>query len=281
MAAAYIAAPMTRLSRCLLLLMPLLLVGCSVRPLAVRALADELAAQGQLPEDDLVLARDAAPFYLKLSEAVLAQAPAHLPLATAVTANFTQYAYAFVAFEAEKLEAEDARGARQLRERAARLYRRAQQHGVAALGNAPLRREQVALAYWTAAAWSAWISLAKDQPDTVADLPLALRLAESAFALDPDHGEGQLATLLAQLEASRPGGSLAKAQAYFARARAAGPRHPGVALAEAETLAATDRDRHEALLREALALAAGRKDLPGQLALQRAQWLLSTLDDRF
>lgn len=286
MAPAYIAALMNRLlrrlSRCLFLVMPLgLLLGCSVRPLAVRALADELAAQGQSPEDDLVLARDAAPFYLKLSEAVLAQAPEHLPLATAVTAHFTQYAYAFVAFEAEQLEAEDARGAQRLRERAARLYRRAQQHGLAALGSAPLRDEQVALAYWTAAAWSAWISLAKDQPDTVADLPLALRLAEAAFARDPDHGEGQLATLLGQLEASRPGGNPAKAQAYFARARAAGPRHPGVPLAEAETLAANDRARHEALLREALAKAAGRQDLPGQLARQRAQWLLATLDDRF
>ena len=58
-----------------------LLSGCALRPLAVRALADELAAQGAAPEEDVLLARDAAPFYLKLSESVLAQTPGHLPLA--------------------------------------------------------------------------------------------------------------------------------------------------------------------------------------------------------
>lgn len=268
------------LLRASLLLLPLL-SACSIKPLALRALADELAAQGQASEEDLQLARDAAPFYLKLSESVLAQTPGHLPLATAVTSGFTQYSYAFVAFEAEKLEVQDARAARAQRERAARLYRRAQQHGWAALGQRAPSRDQVALAYWTAAAWAAWISLAKDDPDTVADLPLALRLAEQAHALEPGHAEGALATLLGQLEASRPGGSLPKAQAYFQQARAAGPRNPGVALAEAESLAATDRPRHQALLREALQTAAGRRDLPGQLAAQRAQWLLDTLDDRF
>ena len=275
-----------------------LLSGCALKPLALRALADELAAQGAAPEEDVLLARDAAPFYLKLSESVLAQTPGHLPLAAAVTGGFTQYAYAFVAFEAEKLELQDARAARLQRERAAGLYRRAQRQGWAALtqgrpdlpaalqgpGPVTLRREELPLAYWTAAAWAAWISLAKDDPETVADLPLVLRLAEAAYAVDPTQGEGALATLLGQLEAGRPGGSAAVARAYFDAARAAGQgRNAAVPLAEAEAeaLAGDDRERFATLLREALRLSAARRDLASQLLRLRAQWLLDTLDERF
>ena len=83
-----------------------LLGGCSTR-----ALADagpwpiSLPRQGMDTEEDLGLARDASPFYLKLSESVLARRiPGTVPLAEAVAAGYTQYAYAFVAFEAERLE---------------------------------------------------------------------------------------------------------------------------------------------------------------------------------
>jgi hypothetical protein len=38
-------------------------------------MADELASQGQADEDDLLLARDASPFYLKLSESMLRRTP--------------------------------------------------------------------------------------------------------------------------------------------------------------------------------------------------------------
>jgi hypothetical protein len=116
-----------------LLALSALLCGCSPRLLLVNSVADQLAGQGQAEEDDLLLARDAAPFYLKLSESMLRETPAHLPLAEAVAGGFTQYAYAFVAFEAEKLEASDAQAAQALNERAARLYARAQRHAMTAL----------------------------------------------------------------------------------------------------------------------------------------------------
>ncbi len=73
--------------------------------------ANALANQGQQQEEDLGLARDAAAFYLKLSESVLARTPGHLGLAESVAGGFTQYAYAFVAFEADRLDATDTRAA--------------------------------------------------------------------------------------------------------------------------------------------------------------------------
>ncbi|HMZ75988.1 MAG TPA: TRAP transporter TatT component family protein, partial [Rhodocyclaceae bacterium] len=102
-----------------LALLSLGLSACSPRQLVVRSVADQLAGQDAGSENDPELAREASAFYLKLSESVLRQDPDHLPLATAVAGGFTQYAYAFVAFDADRLEARDSRGAQALRERAA------------------------------------------------------------------------------------------------------------------------------------------------------------------
>ena len=276
----------------------LLLSACSSQSLVTRAMADALASQSQSNEEDLQLAREASAFYLKLSESILEQTPAHTALATSVSSGFTQYAYAFVEFEAEKLETQDARAAQQQRQRAARLYDRAKQHGLRALTlqqpdlltalasdhAVPLRTEQVGLAYWTAAAWAASISLNKDQPERVADLPLVLRLAQAADALAPTHDDGGLACLLGTLEASRPGGSAEKAATYFSRsARISAGRSAGVWVAQAEALAlpAGDRPRFEALLQQALQVAQTHRNLANEVMRERAQWLLNTLDERF
>lgn len=281
-----------------------LLSACSPRMLLVKNVADELASQDQTEEIDITLARDASAFYLKLSESVLRQTPGHLPLAEAVARGFTQYAYAFVAFEADRTEAQDARTAQRLRERAARLYWRAHRHAmtalelnnpdfVKALSRAPVDRgievlrlppDQVSVAYWAAASWGAYISLSKDKPDVVADLPIAMRLAQQAWMSDPGHGKGALASLMGTFEAARPGGSLRQAQAYFDQAIAAGQgSNAGVYVAQAELLAVQSGDRanFEALLRQALATSATHRDLGNEVMRERAQWMLDTADDRF
>jgi predicted anti-sigma-YlaC factor YlaD len=281
----------------LLAALALLLAACSPRMLLVRTVADELAGSGGANEEDLGLARDAAAFHLKLSEQVLRQTPAHLALAEAVTGGFTQYAYAFIAFDADKQESKDARAAQRQRERAARMYARAHRHAMAALeaaqpgfakalagGTASVPADQVGLAYWGAAAWAGAISLSKDRPDTVADLPLAVSLAQLAYARDPGHGQGALAALMGTLEAARPGGSAAQAATYFDQATGlGGGRNAGVFVARAEALAlpAGDRPGFEALLRQALVAADAQRDLGNQAMRERAQWLLDTIDDRF
>jgi len=285
----------------------LLLAACSPRMLIIQGVADELASQGAAPEEDLILARDAGAFYLKLSESLLREQPGNLKLAEAVAGGFTQYAYAFVAFEAERLEAKDSKAAQKLRERAARLYLRAQRHAMAALeaqspgfGKAlaarqgaggeqvktgpQLRPEQVGVAYWGAAAWGGYISLSKDDPDVVADLPVAIRLAQLAWDTTPDHAQGALASLMGTFESSRPGGSAPRAAAYFAQAVQAGQSaNAGVYVAMAESIAlpANDRKSFETLLRQALDIAGKRRDLQNGVMRERAQWLLDTADDRF
>ena len=267
----------------------------------MQRVADELAGQGSAPEEDLQLAHEASAFYLKLSESILRECPGNLRLAEAVAGGFTQYAYAFVAFEAERIESKDAREAQKIRERAARLYGRAHGHAMAALERGTPRfarslanpdpkqwpvitDKQVGVAYWAATSWGGLISLSKDDPDVVADLPLAIRLASIAWAKAPDYGEGALASLMGTFEAARPGGSGARAAAYFDRAIAAGGnKNAGVFVARAEAIAlpAGDRATFEALLRQALAAGANRRNLQNEVMHERAQWLLDTADDLF
>lgn len=278
-----------------------LLSACSPRHLIIQGVANELAEQGSAAEDDLVLAREASAFYLKLSESLLRDAPSNLKLAEAVSAGFTQYAFAFVVTEAERLEAKDAKDAQKLRERAARLYLRAHRHGMAALaattpgfGKAlaqtdstlwpQLKDEQIGVAYWAAASWGGYIALSKDNPDTVADLPLAIRLASQAYAVKPNHGDGALASLMGTFEAARPGGSARQATAYFDQAIALGAgQNAGAFVGKAEAIAlpAQDRPAFEALLRQAVAASQVRRDLSNEVMRERALWLLETADDLF
>jgi predicted anti-sigma-YlaC factor YlaD len=280
----------------------LILSACSPRQMVIGQLANGLAVQGQAEEDDLDLAREASAFYLKLSEAVLREKPGHTALAESVAGGFTQYAYAFVAFEADRVEERDVKEAERLRQRAARLYRRAQRHAMTALETAhpglrvalaapdalpKLAKEEVGLAYWAAAAWGGWISLGKDNPDLVADLPLPARLAQVAWQTDPDWGQGSLTSLLATFEAARPGGNRTQALAWFDQAiaqsagRSAGPL---VTKAEGHALPAGDRTAFEALLNDALALpesADGAANLQNQVMRRRAEWLLEKSGDLF
>ena len=282
----------------------LALVACSPRQLVIDRLADELASQSSQAESDWQLARDAAPFYLKLSESVLAQRPEHRRLAESVAAGFTQYSYAFVVQEADRLESRDAKAAEQLRRRAAALYRRAHLHAMRALTLAypglpaalaePASRlrlpaADVGLAYWAAAAWGGWISLSKDDPEVVADLPLAVSLADLAWRSDPDWGQGSLTSLRATFEAARPGGRPDQALAWFdqAIAQSAG-QNAGVFVAKAESwaLPAGERAAFEALLQRALSITLPPDSPQAQananaLMQTRAAWLLQQADDLF
>lgn len=278
-----------------------LLAACSPRQLVLHSVADELASQGSAAEDDLELAHEASAFYLKLSESVLREDPGNLRLVAAVAAGFTQYAYAFIAFPAERIESKDAKAAQKLRERAARLYARARDHALAALEQRTpgfaqalrntdpkrwprIRADEVGVAYWGAAAWAGHISLSKDDPEAVADLPLATRLATLAYARDPRFEQGSLASLMGVLEAARPGGSTVRATGYFDEAIAAsGGHNAGVFVARAESIAlpAGDRAGFESLLRQALTTAAQERSVRNAVMRERAQWLLDSADDLF
>ena len=286
---------------CVMLLAIQALTGCAVKPLVMDKVADALSMQGQSNEDDIYLVRNASAFYLKLSESVLRETPRNLKLAESVAAGFTQYAYAFVAFDAEKLESQDAKAAQRIRERAAHLYWRANQHAMRALEVSipgfkqaliqndlqvlkQLKQEHVGLAYWAAASWGGFISLSKDDPDKVADLPLAVNLARLAWEKNPNFDHGNLTSLMGTFEAARPGGSLLVAEKYFDQAIAQSKGEsasPWVAKAESIALKKQDPKIFTQWLGEAIQIAKAYRNLENELMRERAVWLLEMSEDLF
>jgi len=278
------------------------LSGCSTNRLLARAVADQLAARADDQEEDLELARDAAPFFLKFSESVLAQTPDHEALAETVAAGFVRYAWAFVAFEADRVESRDSAAAARLRQRAVKLYARAEGHAMRALehhypgigqklaaSSSPRDALEIAprhagLAYWAAAAWGARISLSKSDAESLAQLPAATRLVTRLTACCLTWGDGAIAALAGNFEAGRPGGRIEDARRWFDEAmRLSGSRMAAVPLARAEALSlpAGDREEFVRLVREAVAIASRYPGADNRIMLDRAQWLLDTVDDRF
>ena len=297
-----------------LILTCLCLSACSFQGLVNHQLANQLSSEGLSSEDDVGLAHDASAFYLKLSEATLKSEPDHIALAQSVTSGLTQYAYAFIAQVADELQSTDAEKSNQLRERAKRMYARAQAHGMkalelnqpgltealinahqvgaksskaATLGPNPalkLDPRLVGLAYWSAASWAARISLSTDEPEVVADFPQVMTLAQLAYQSNAQFGNGSLASLLGALEMARPGGSKAKALNYFDQAIALAKGQdsgPWVSKAESYALPMGDKTQFESLLNQTLEFGKTHHDLTSQIMSARAKWLLAQLDDLF
>jgi predicted anti-sigma-YlaC factor YlaD len=289
-----------------LLLAPLL-GACSIRGMAISAMADGLSATGGTfgSDDDPELVRAATPFALKTLEALLAERPDHPGLLLAAARGFTQYTYAFVETDAVLLEDDDPARSRQGLDRARRLYSRARDYGLrgleagrpgatAALGASPeaanaFGRDQLELLYWTAAAWGAAISLGMEDPALIADFPVVQALARRAAELDPDWDQGALHDLLIALESvpELMGGSEARARAHFRRSlelsggQKAGPY---VALAGGLAVARQDRAEFESLLAAALAVdpdAEPALRLANLIAQKRARHLLARADRLF
>lgn len=280
--------------------------GCSIERFAANRIGDTLAASGTTyaADDDPQLVAAALPFSLKLMESVLASAPEHRALLGATCAAFTQYAYAFVQQDADAVALEDTDRAWQGWQRAERLYLRARDYGLRGLDAAipgfatglrqdratavaRARASEVDLLFWTAASWGAAISLAKDDPDLVADLPVVSALIDRALAVDEAWDRGAIHSFMVTYAMVRPdaeGDRLEAARRHFDRAlelaqgRAAGPH---VSWAEAVCLPREDRACFEQSLQAALAVDADAEPatrLANTVMQRRAAWLLAHAD---
>lgn len=285
------------------------LSGCSVRKLATGALADALSGTGttMASDNDPELVRDASAFGLKTMEGLLPEEPQHQGLLTALTGGFAQYGYAFVQQEADALElAGKLAEAKARRARAHRFYRRALGYGLKGLelkspgigerlkslkgvgeALAPLKKEDVPLIYWTAAAWALAITSNKEDMGLISQLPAPEALVRRALELDEAWGDGSLHEFMVSLEASKPGGSQAAAQKHYDRAlELSGGRHLGLYLAWAEgpLVQGQRKDEFVALLKKVLATDVDQSmpdRLANTIAQRRASLLLAHLDDLF
>jgi hypothetical protein len=174
-------------------------------------------------ECDPELARKAIPANLKLLEGLLKNDPENRELLVTLSMGFSGYSLLFV----EKDEPE----------RASRLYGRARDYGIRALGDkgdalrnsAGLGRETKTLLkamgeddlealFWTAFSWNAWINLNLDKPEALSQLGVAGAFLERIMEIDPGYMHGLPHLLMGVSLAARPpllGGDRVRAKSAF------------------------------------------------------------------
>lgn len=288
----------------------LALSACSGPASSIVASAVSESSETYAREDDVELVRLAVPFGLKTMEGLLEKQPRHQKLLTALTANFTQYAYGFVHEDADEADwAGKYDVARAQRDRARKLFLRARDYGLRGLDEAQddlgkaLREgkdvkkalaeaevDDVPLLYWTATAWLLAISDGKSDMGLVAELPVPLAMMERALALDEAWGDGSLHEFYVTWDGTRTageGGGPQKAKAHLDRALALSMNKklgPHVSWAEGVLVMMQDRPEFERVLREVLAADPGaepRYRLANVFAQRRAKALLARADDLF
>jgi predicted anti-sigma-YlaC factor YlaD len=225
----------------------------------------------------------------------------------ATASGFTEYAYAFVQQDADELEDKDLTAAEEMRGRARRLYLRARNYGLRGLEvrhkgfEKTLRadpKQAVRMAtvkdvprlYWTALSWAGAISLSKDNPDLIAEMPMVEAMMDRALVLNEAFDFGAIHAFLITYEMSRPGGtgdSAARSRQHFERALALTKRMqagPIVSYAEAVCVQQQDQKQFETLLHQALAINPDAKPewrLANLIMQRRAKWLLTRTDQLF
>jgi len=279
-----------------------------LRGLAIDGLTDALAgsARSYASDDDPELVGDAMPFVLKTVESLLLEEPENQELLLQACSGFTQYAYAFVELDADRVEGDDYAQALELRDRAFRLYLRARDYGLRALelrhpgmdqglranpsgAVQALGLDDVELAYWTAAAWGSAIGTGLDHPEVAADVDAVRELLARALELNESWDEGALHEAMISIESlpEAMGGSPERAREHYARAlELSGGRHAStyLSLAVGVSLPAQDPAEFRFLLQKALAVdldADPGARLSNRLAQRRARQLLDDTQDLF
>ena len=252
--------------------------------LAVLVFTPTLAQATALPGDIKTLSCVAG----KLGELILWSDPRPRLRAWAIS-SLVKDAYGIRAFEAEQLELTDPEAAKSKRAEAIRLLKIAKEAGwdhlkSIALNPRAAASDELALAYWTSAAWGALIALDRDDFDALADWPKAKALADWVRQQQADFGEGAALMLAASFEWSSPGGDKAQAKLWFTAVLnqyGAKQAMPHVFLAEQLDLDAGDRQAFEDRLRLAIKVAEAYPSFENRVAASKALWLLDRIDSLF
>ena len=284
--------------------------GCSFRDLAAGTIGDMLSEEGSAfaDDDDIELVGDALPFSLKLTDGLLQKDPRHRGLLRSAAQGYVLYAYAYVQFPAEQAATDDLDRARQLRDRARKLYRRAYDYAIRGLelnhpgfgealhadpGEAVQRIAgaeigEVPFLYWAASALGLAISVSKDDPAMLAHLSEVEAMLARALALDETYDGGALHEFALIMAAAIP--HLRDRSVIDRHYRRALQLSEGkrasvyVSYAMAGPLRAQNREAFRALIEKALAVdpdAVEGQRLSNAIAQRRARWLLRRMDELF
>jgi len=291
----------------MILLIVMILSGCSFRSMAVNAVLPTLVNPAvYLSEEDPEVARDALPFLLKTIESIIDAEPQRQDTLLFANTGFVLYATAFLQAEAQLAEWEDYARATELNERARQMFLRARNYGLRNLEidypgvserlssepeNAVMvfETDDVESLYYLGGAWVLAISLGLDQPALVADFPAARALLGRALELDEDFQRGALHAAFITLESvgEAMGGSNKRAREHFKRAVELSEGQdvgPYLSLASGVAVSEENRDEFRDLLETALAIDSDehpQNRLLNLIGQNRARVLLEHIDDLF
>jgi len=295
-----------------LLAVTLLLAGCSINRIAVRAVSDALSTQAGEPDafstdNDPALVGDALPFVLKLYDTLLLEDPENEGLLLSSANAYVSYANAFLQSRAAMLPQAEFERREELIARAKNLYLRGRDRALRAL---ELRYpgftedvksddpellsqttvEDVPYLYWAAAGWMGAVSTDPFDIGLSMEAGRAGAVMDRAFELDPDFDNGAIHEFYIAYYAGLPeglGGSTHKAEHHFEQAvRLADGKKasPYVALATSVALPAQDAERFVELMEKALevdAEAHPRYRLVNTIKQDEARFYLDNLERFF
>jgi predicted anti-sigma-YlaC factor YlaD len=283
--------------------------GCSIKSIALNSIGDALSGESSVftSDNDPDLIKDALPFALKLHESILEGVPDHKGLILATSKAFCMYSYAFVQIESERVDKEDYEKAKYLRHRAYLLYLRARDYALRGLelnhrgfselirkdlksAIAMTNKEDVPLLYWCGASWVAALTVAKDNVELIAEMPIGVAMVNRVLELDESFDDGSAHEFFISYEGSRSeamGGSEKKAREHFKRAVELSKGEkvgPYLSLATSVCLMKQDVNEFKNLLNQALSIDVNKNPkyrLSNIIMQRRAKWLLDNINDYF
>lgn len=298
---------MSRLPICSVVVLAVVISGCSPKKMGISRMADALTstASAFTRDNDPEFVRQAAPSTLKMVEMLLEESPTHAGLLMTACSGFTQYAYAFLQADADASDPASAT-AKELKARGSAMYDRARGYCLRALelrhagvGRALQGDAKAALAsmgvadvpalYWTGVAWGGALTLADNQFARIGELATVRALFSRALQLDDTWDGGAIHEAMIAVE-SLPvllGGSAARAKQHFDRAVALSNGQSAfayVAMATGVAQPAKDRREFERLLTAAIAIDVTKRPslrLANLIAQRRARYLLSQVNRLF
>ena len=275
--------------RCLFVLLPLLLAGCTslVTSSIIAPTVDNLQKQ-----TDLYLVCEGAPSYLLMIDSMIAQQPANAELLKIGAQSYAGYAAALTECggAAKRLAAITAKGrlyGRDLLAKSLPLAAETTDEQLAA-ALAGLRKNQVPEVFWGALAWLTWVQQQGGSPAAMADLILLEKTMARLLVLDEGYQAGSTHLFFGSYLTTRPamlGGDPLAGKDHFERALALADRRfllTQVAYAETYARQVFDRKLHDALLQEVQRFdlaSAPEFALSNQIAKHKAARLLA--DDFF
>lgn len=263
---------------------------------------------------DPAIAEGAIPYSISQSEGLLLVVPENVALRVNLMRTYGSYGFAFLEDRLEEAEVNDDEARMQhYTERASMAYRRARQIGFETMtmeegddggAEGAMRRgvdawraylqrfddaEQAPIIFWTGYAMGRYISLHREDPDAIADLPYAIACFERTLQLDPSYNYyAPHAAMGAYYARAAPslGGEPDRARASFEEAIRRTNRHfltYLVLYARAYAVMMQDRALYQRLLQEVID--AGdvmpEQRLANQIAKRRARRYLAQIDNLF